>query len=116
MTTDPRGDWHACWSEALDGLEIELERAEELLASGHVPAGESASWRPPSLPPIPPDLVERARIVHARQLELAARMTRRLGDMKRQQSLVDRMETRTPSRPLPGRPGLLTPWSCSTSS
>ena len=100
MSLDPQQDWTVCWTDALDGLELELERAEALLSSGQVPTVDSSAWRPPSLPPIPPDLVERARIVHNRQLELATRMTRRLGDLNRQQALVDRIETRAPARPM----------------
>jgi hypothetical protein len=88
--------WSQAWSAALDDLELEVERAEAMLRADALPAaglpGET-TWRPPALPQIPPDLVERARGIHARQLDVAARMTRRLGDLGRQSVLTDRIET-----------------------
>jgi len=82
--------WGAAWSAALDDLELELDRAERLLHSGHFD-GPPTSWQPPALPPLPPELADRARAIHDRQLRVAAAMTRRLSDLSRQQAVVDRV-------------------------
>lgn len=103
MTSADASDWRGAWCSALDELELEVERAEAMLRVDHIDTSEvdAVAWRTPALPPIPPDMVERARIVHARQLDVAARMTRRLGELGRQSALADRMDTgRTQSRPV----------------
>ncbi|RZS91411.1 hypothetical protein EV189_0652 [Motilibacter rhizosphaerae] len=97
-------DWHGLWVEALDELELEVDRAEALLRADHLPGSAlpgTGAWRPPSLPPIPPDLVDRARGIHARQLDIASGMTRRLGDLAKQATLTGKLETgRERPRPL----------------
>ena len=89
-------EWSAAWCAALDDLELEVDRAEALLRNDDLPLAVLpgvTTWRPPALPPIPPDMVERARGIHNRQLDVAARMTRRLGDLGRQAQVADRIET-----------------------
>ncbi len=94
--------WSMAWSEALDELELELARAEALLSSQSVPAGDTTrAWTPPALPPIPPDLVQRARLIHRRQLDVAEQMTARLGDLGRHAIVAQRMRPQqAPSRPV----------------
>lgn len=73
-------DWNAAWAEALDDLELDVDRAEELLGAIHAGrsltdtvAALSRSWSPPSsLPPLPATLRERASGLLARQLEVGA--------------------------------------------
>lgn len=103
MTTAKGVDpWTEAWSAALDHLELELERAEAMLASQSVAAADvSRAWTPPALPPIPPDMVERARMIHQRQLDMAGRMTARLGDLGRHAIVAQRMRPQqSPSRPV----------------
>lgn len=99
---DPLDCWSAAWSAALDDLELELERAEAMLASQSVPPADiTRAWTPPALPPIPPDMVERARMIHQRQLDMAGRMTARLGDLGRHAIVAQRMRPQqAPSRPV----------------
>jgi hypothetical protein len=62
------------WEQALAALELDVAAAEHLLAATRTGTETDAglgSWAPPaSIGPIPEDLVERARIVLARQLAL----------------------------------------------
>ncbi|NHC16018.1 hypothetical protein [Motilibacter deserti] len=94
-------DWSAAWVDALNELELQVDQAEALLRSESPELPAPVAWVPPALPPIPPDLVERARLVHARQLDLAARMTRRMGDLGRQATLAGRIETGAAGRARP---------------
>jgi hypothetical protein len=70
------------WESALDRLELDVELAEQLLASAAPVPPEP--WEPPRLrEPMPEDLIPRARLLHERQLKaardiaLAASATRR---------------------------------------
>ena len=94
-------DWTAAWVDALAELELAVDQAEALLRSEAAELPAPVAWSPPPLPPIPPDLVERARLVHARQLDLAARMTLRMGDLGKQATLASRIETGAPGRARP---------------
>lgn len=67
------------WEQALTELEIEVDHAEELLRVAHLPTppevASRAVWRAPAdLGPLPAGLVERARALHARQLDVARRL------------------------------------------
>ena len=94
-------DWSAAWVDALTELELQVDEAEAMLRSEAPELPAALAWTPPALPPIPPDLIERARLVHARQLDVAARMTRRMGDLGRQSMLAGRIETGTTGRARP---------------
>ncbi|NHC47089.1 hypothetical protein [Motilibacter aurantiacus] len=97
----PEGDWSTAWVDALTELELQVEQAEAMLRSESADLPAPLAWSPPELPPIPPDLIERARLVHARQLDVAARMTRRMGDLGKQSTLASRIETGTAGRARP---------------
>ena len=67
------------WEQALADLEIEVERAEELLRVAHLPTPPEvavrATWQPPAgLGPLPVPLLDRARALHTRQLDVARRL------------------------------------------
>lgn len=73
-------DFREEWSQALTDLELDVEQCERLLTSLHhqdvpdVLAGMGA-WSPPThIGAVPSSLVERARIVLARQLQVAERL------------------------------------------
>lgn len=77
--------WDDAWVTALASMEVELEQAQAMLALDRVFEETTIDpWRPPSnLGPLPAHLVERARTLLARQLDVsrqladAARMSRR---------------------------------------
>jgi hypothetical protein len=71
-------DFHAEWVAALEQLEVDVDAAEAMLASGReVEAPEP--WVPPAMrSPLPSDLEPRARLILERQLAVAHRFSERL--------------------------------------
>ncbi|MCU4185024.1 hypothetical protein K6U06_11685 [Acidiferrimicrobium sp. IK] len=59
------------WADALDDMEARLAQAELVLRGGAPPSGLQL---PPGLGPIPAELVERARRVHADTDRVAAEL------------------------------------------
>lgn len=71
--------WHGRWEAALAALELDVDAAEELLRTAHLPdVGEVArvaAWTPPAaMGPLPAALHDRARALLDRQLEVARRV------------------------------------------
>lgn len=74
--------WNVVWADALDAIQLDVDRAEALLAAVHagsdLPASEdvlTARWDPPrGLGPLPLPLVRRAEALLARQQEVARRL------------------------------------------
>jgi hypothetical protein len=102
-------DWRAAWVSALDDVELGVEQAEQLLSRLHSgPAdpedtlGElTGSWTPPTgLGPLPESLEERARIVLARQLEVAERLATAAVHSRQQLAFARRADVTPPARPL----------------
>ncbi len=82
MPADQMLAWDAAWTAALDELELSLEESERLLRSTPEdappaelvvrPDGSAVlGWAPPTLnTPMPPELLDRAQALLARQAEL----------------------------------------------
>jgi hypothetical protein len=108
LTADSVPDWHAAWVAALDELELDVCRAEELLSGDHA-LRESAvdaalrsglNWAPRTdLPPIPADLVGRAQGMLARQLATAAELAKATTATRRQMVVAGRMSSAENQRP-----------------
>ena len=85
-------DWRAAWAGALDELELDVVRAEELL---HDPAaaieGPAAAWEPaPGLGPLPEDLRARAGLLLDRQLAVAEALVKAMLGNRQHAELVER--------------------------
>ena len=70
--------WVVAWSEALDALELDVDKADELLRTAHLASVQdvavASAWRPPhDLGSLPTSLEVRARTILARQLDTARR-------------------------------------------
>jgi hypothetical protein len=91
--------WEQAWADALDALELDVARAEGLLASYRtspgLPAPVSVPWAPPNLPgPLPASLRARAQAVLDRQTRVAAELARGIGAARRDLLLAQRLDTR----------------------
>jgi hypothetical protein len=88
-------DWHAAWVAALDGLEFDLDAAEQLLEDvrlgREVPVGDPWS-PPPGLGPLPLDLAPRADAILARQLTVASAVAAGISHNRRQATMAARVE------------------------
>jgi multidrug efflux pump subunit AcrA (membrane-fusion protein) len=99
--------WRAAWAAALDELELDLERAEALISRDHSVRdanGEDllrgVTWTPPDhLPPLPAELVDRARAVLDRQTAAAAGLALAMSVNRRQALLAARMSAEEAARP-----------------
>ena len=98
--SDVDGSWVGAWTAALDGLELDVARAEALLARDE-PAVESAwaaaaattGWTPPELPgPLPAQLRRRAESILTRQIGVSHELTRAMADSRRHRRLAERLE------------------------
>lgn len=88
-------DWRAAWEAALDRLELDVERAEEILATPGQPGRPLTPWVPGDVAgPIPEDMVERARLLHARQLRAVEQMISQVTATRRQRAYMDRLAPR----------------------
>lgn len=98
MTT-PAPDPVAAWNAALDRLEADLDRAEELVRD---PAAEPLpAWSPPDLGPMPVELLGRATELNRRQQVLARRLAAAMTANQRQRQYADKVSgaTAAPTRP-----------------
>jgi hypothetical protein len=99
--------WRTAWTAALDELELDLVRAEALLARDHSLRDVTAedllrgvAWTPPvGLPPLPVELAQRARAVLARQTAAAAALAVGMAANRRQAMLTTRMSAETGASP-----------------
>lgn len=98
--TPPGDDFSAAWHDALDELELEVSRAEDLLRSGHAETAASLPpWTPPTLrAPLPDTLLERAERLLERQLVVAGRLSAAMTSSRRHLDVVERL---VPSDPRP---------------
>ena len=87
------GDWQDSWVEALDTLELEVERAEALLRSAEAPEAAIGQrpWQPPDLGPLPDTLHARAVALLDRQLAAAEALTRAMLGARRHTELLGRL-------------------------
>jgi hypothetical protein len=97
------GDWDRAWEAALDELELSLQEAEQLLhaAPEAATAGELVvrqdgtavrGWVPPQLnTPMPPEMLERAQDLLARQAELIGATMAAMASTRVNRDLVGRI-------------------------
>jgi hypothetical protein len=100
---EPTGSWNTAWEAALDELELSLQEAEQLLSAAPeaAPAGELVvrpdgtavrGWVPPQLnSPMPPEMLERAQDLLARQAELIGATMAAMATTKVNLDLVGRI-------------------------
>ena len=95
MTTEAVADWTTAWSAALDDLELTLAQTERLLGGdvGDAAAtAEVAPWSPPQLAaPLPPELLERAQLLLARQQQLIAETSLAMTGNRRSTAFLGRV-------------------------
>jgi hypothetical protein len=89
--------FHDAWERALGELEVDVARAEAILAQAHLPGTAVVAverWRPPTgLGPLPASLERRARALLDRPLELARRTGEEIVRGRRQASALRAMRT-----------------------
>jgi hypothetical protein len=86
-------DWGTAWTAALDDLELTLEQTEQLLRGDHsgVPA-IAEPWTPPQMAsPLPPELLERAQALLARQHQLMAQTATAMSGARQSLALVSKV-------------------------
>ena len=95
-------DFHDAWVAALDVLELDVERAEGLLRSRTATIRDLIPWTPPTgIGTIPLTLLDRARALHERQLEVAAVLAAAIVGNRRQAGFADAVDaTRPDARPV----------------
>lgn len=102
----PEPSFEQAWRDALAGLELDLDRAESMLRvvqDGAPPQDVTGlgSWAPPTgLGPLPESLVERARVVLARQLAVVEDLTTAAIHSRQRVELHRRLRADAVSRPL----------------
>jgi hypothetical protein len=97
--TDTGTSWTACWSDALERLELDAERAEQLIQADRMLDVDLPVWEPPQgLGPLPLDLVERAHRILDRHTEAAAALAHAARENRQHAALIDRLEVGLPER------------------
>jgi hypothetical protein len=96
--------WHKAWTQALDALEADVERVEQLLADDHrareLPLVDP--WTPPDgLGPLPLDLAPRADAILERQFEAARAIVQALVSNRRHAAVAARIESGSQGAPRP---------------
>ncbi len=93
------GDFHDAWVRALDELELDVAKAEEVLRSGDVGLPDVAPWTAPRLPgSLPLDLRPRAEALLERQLRTAEALSGALHAAGRQRVVAERFGSGTQAR------------------
>ena len=86
---------HLYWETTLDRLELDVVRAERMLARRGADEA-SETWDEPQLEgPMPADLVERALEIRERQERVTAALAERLHDVRRQHDFASRVDRAT---------------------
>jgi len=93
MSTGAGADWTTEWTAALDDLELTLEQTEELLADhASAPVTVAVPWTPPQIAtPLPPEMLERARELLARQQQLIVQTTTAMSENRQSSALVGKV-------------------------
>lgn len=96
--------WESAWADALHDLEIDVEVAEGLLRSAHLPSVNDVqlvAWRPPSgLGPLPASLLARAQALLSRQIEVARLAGEAASLSRRHLAAADAMRARPAAVPM----------------
>lgn len=89
-------DWHIAWVEALDRLDLDVERAEVMLRAND--PEPMPVWQPPVMHmSLPEDLLPRARLILERQLAVTNDLTRAIATSRRQRELTSRLSNNLPA-------------------
>lgn len=96
------GGFEVAWAAALDELELDVARAEDLLRGIHLSAETPEDWHSAWAPPrvvgtLPDAYVERATLLLARQRRVAAELAGRAVQAAQQASAAQRL--RASARP-----------------
>lgn len=88
-------DWHTAWVGALDRLELDVERAEQMLrASDPEPM---PAWEPPIMQTsLPDDLLPRAQLILERQLAIADDIARAVTTTQQHRALTAKISANIP--------------------
>ena len=88
-------DWHTAWVGALDRLELDVERAEQMLRAND--PEPMPAWEPPVMQmSLPDDLLPRAQLILERQLAVAEDIARAVTTTQRHQALTARISANIP--------------------
>jgi hypothetical protein len=91
--------WASCWADALAQIELDADRAEELIRRERLIDAEQPVWEPPTgLGPLPEDLIERAHRILDRHTEIAAELAHLARENRLHASLLSRIETGASNR------------------
>ncbi len=95
-------DFHDAWVAALVVLELDVDRAEDLLRSHTAEVPDLIPWTPPTgIGMLPLTLVDRVRVLHQRQLEVAVVLAAAIAGNRRQSALAEAIDsTRPEARPV----------------
>lgn len=93
-------DFHQSWVAALAELELDVARAESLLRANTVELPELLPWVPPTgIGTLPLPLLDRARRLHQRQLEVAERLVAAIEGNRRQVAVTEAIDATRPASP-----------------
>ena len=93
--------WATAWGDALDALEIDLVLAEQMLTLDRIAADPPQRWAPPAnLGPLPATLLDRARALLDRQLEVSRRLSEAAAMSRRQLNAAAALRTRAEAVPV----------------
>ncbi|MEZ0493712.1 hypothetical protein AB2L28_15850 [Kineococcus sp. TBRC 1896] len=91
--------WVASWSDALRTVELDVDRAEELIRRMHRDPGFTPEppgadeWVSPDLEgPVPEQFAARARRLLQRQIEVSAQLGEAMGQARSQRSALEKLE------------------------
>ena len=88
-------DWRAAWVQALDRLEVDLDRAEQMLRVND--PEPMPAWTPPVMHlSMPEDLMPRARLILERQLAIAHDIAKAAATTQQHQALATKMSANIP--------------------
>ena len=86
------GTWVTSWNDALARLELDADRAEQLIRDGRLLEVEPEPWEPPSLGPLPTDLVTRAHSILDRHTAVAAELAHAARENRQHASMLSRID------------------------
>ncbi len=92
MTVAGAITWDVSWNEALARLELDADRAEQLIRDGRLLDSEVPVWTPPQLGPLPENLVSRAHRILDRHTAIAAELAHAARETRQHVALLSRIE------------------------
>ena len=92
MTAEAAVTWDVSWHDALAQLELDADRAEQLIRDGRLLDADVPAWTPPQLGPMPANLVLRAHSILDRHTEIAAQLAHAARETRQHVALLNRIE------------------------